>query len=503
MVRVSFLSVMVLAASVAWAGKKTVIIAGGDCADPSLISGAKDFRDASTRLLGAQLMEAEVVLDIVRPRATRSLQDIDRQLDSARALFYGGQTDRAEALVDRALEELERASPDTKPWPSTQNALVLKALIAKSFDRPKDMADAFRRIVRVDPGFKLDPDAHPPSAIAALEAVKKELSRVRKAPILVRVDAGPIATVYVDGQPMGTTPLKLDLVPGTYRVALVSGSMVSFPHRVDSPRDLKLGVDLAFEGSISTQAPLCLSGTVDAPAIKLSQLVAAENVIVLRNVARRGEPAYLSGTLYDLSTGQQERAGSVQLELIPNLATFLVTGKEMSGVQHPGEPMKVSSVPPPLPAPEPVAKVEPAAPVDDAPRPIVLTPRALAPVVDVKPEATPSTGRVVSYVVIGVGVAALVAGAIVYSAGAIDREALAAIAPGDTLPSQTTRSGPEALALMTRVDANSNLAFATIGGGAGAVLGGVLGAVLFPASTTKVSVAPTPTGASLGVAGSF
>jgi hypothetical protein len=175
----------------------------------------------------------------------------------------------------------------------------------------------------------------------------------------------------------------------------------------------------------------------------------------------------------------------------------------MSGVQHPGEPMKVSSVPPPLPAPEPVAKVEPAAPVDDAPRPIVLTPRALAPVVDVKPEATPSTGRVVSYVVIGVGVAALVAGAIVYSAGAIDREALAAIAPGDTLPSQTTRSGPEALALMTRVDANSNLAFATIGGGAGAVLGGVLGAVLFPASTTKVSVAPTPTGASLGVAGSF
>src|SRR4051812_2707381 len=173
-------------ASVAWADRKTVIVAGGDCSDPSLISGAKDFRDTATRLLGGQLMEPEGVLDIVRPRPTRSVQDIERQVESAKALFYGGQSDRALELVERALTELERAPPDAKPWPVTQSALVLQALVQKSLEHPKEMNDAFRRIVRLDPTFKLDPDAHPPSAIAALEAVKKELARARKATLQVR-----------------------------------------------------------------------------------------------------------------------------------------------------------------------------------------------------------------------------------------------------------------------------------------------------------------------------
>lgn len=497
--------VILVAGSVAWAGKKTLVIAAGECADPSLISGAKDFRDTASRLLGPQLMEAEVVLDIVRPRATRSLQDIERQIDSARALFYGGQADRAEGLIDRALDELDRASPESKPWPATQNALVLKALIAKSLDRPKDMADAFRRIARIEPSFKLDPDAHPPSAIAALEAVKKELSRARRSPVLVRVDAGPVATVYVDGQPMGATPLKLELPPGTYRVALTSGGMVSFPHRLDLPKDVKLGIDLAFEGSIGTQAPLCLSGAADAPAVKLAQLVAAENVIILRNVGKRAEPPYLQGTVYDLASGQQERSGSVQPELLSNLATFLVTGKEMMGVAKAGgEPSKPVVIAP-MPVEKKVeAKVEPKK-VDDAPvaapLPPTAVPLAQQPTFEVKNDSNP--GRAVSFTLIGLGVALAVGGAVAFAAGTDDRDRLEGISPGGLLPSQTINAGKESLPLMTRIDTNTTASLALMAGGGGAILSGVIGVLLFPAGDVKLSAGPTAQGASMLVQGKF
>ncbi len=489
-------SVVVFVSLSAWAGKKTVVVAGGDCADASLISGAKDFRDAVARLLGPQLIEGEGVLDIVRPRPTRSLQDLERQIDSAKALFYGGQADRAEQLVDRALEELERASPEAKPWEVTQSALVLKALIAKNLDRPRDMSDAFRRIVRIAPGFQLDPDAHPPSALAALDAVKKELGRARKAPVLIRTETGPAATVFIDGQPLGTTPLKVDLVPGSYRVALVANGMVSFPHRLDVPKDSKLSVDFAFEGSISTQAPLCLAGGSESSAVKLAQLVAAENVIVLRNTARRGEPPYLSGTLTDLAAGKQ-RDGSVAPELLANLATFLVTGRDVAGVQRAVPP--VAPTKPPEPEPAKVVAVA------DAPRapPVEASPavEARQPTFDLKP-GTPA-GRVASFTLIGLGAASVLGGLIAWVSIDDVRSRLAGLTLNDTIPSQATSAGAEALQKMKIVDANNALSFGLIGGGVGAIVAGVVGTTLFPASTTQVSIGPTPSGASMQVQGRF
>lgn len=481
--------VVLLVASVGWAERKTVIVAGGDCADPTLISGAKDFRDTATRLLGGQLMEPESVLDIVRPRPTRSLQDIERQVESAKALFYGGQGDRALELVERALTELERASPEARPWPVTQAALVLQALVEKNLEHPKEMNEAFRRIVRLDPTFKLDPDAHPPSAIAALDAVKKELARARKAPLQVRVEAGPAATVYVDGLALGSTPLKVDLPPGTYRISLSAPGMLSFPHRVELPRDSKLNVDLAFEGSLGLQAPLCLAGADDGAAIKLAQLIAAERVIILRNTAKRNAPPFLSGALFDLSSGQQERGGSVTPDLMANLATFLVTGKEQAGIQiSAGAAEK-------LPVAEP-AKVEPA-----APPPMV---------VDTKQPTSGgggvSTAWVTSFVLLGAGAVAVVAGAGVYLDKQADyeRRRLPGITRDDgRLPETSFPVGLEALGLMASIDANRALSFSLIGGGIGALVGGALGLLLFPSGNATVVVSPTASGASMQLSGKF
>lgn len=482
--------VLVSATGSAQGGRKTVIVAGGDCADPNLISGAKDFRDTASKLLGGQLMEPEGVLDIVRPRPTRSMQDMERQVESAKALFYGGHGERALELVERSLVELERASPEAKPWPVTLTALVLTALVQKNLEHPKEMNDAFRRIVRLDPTFKLDPDAHPPSAIAALEAVKKELGRIRKATLQVRVDAGPAATVYVDGLAMGATPLKLELPPGTYRVSIGAPGMLSFPHRVELPRDTKLNVDLAFEGSLGVQAPLCLSGTDDGAAMKLAQLVAAENVIILRNTGKRVDPPFINGALFDLTTGKQERGGSVTPDRLARLATFLITGKEQQGIERNGaapdsraaitEPVKLEPPPPPR--------------VD-----------ARQPTFDVSSGV--SAGRVGSFVLLGVGAAAVLTAALVYSAGEEDRIRFTGVVDqtnGGKLPaSNLPMLYPEIVGRMQAIDANRVLTGTLIGAGVGAALSGGVGLLLFPNSPTKVSISPTPSGGAMSVSGRF
>ncbi|MDP1826212.1 MAG: PEGA domain-containing protein [Archangium sp.] len=484
---------VVLVAGQARAGKKTVIVAGGDCADPSLISGAKDFRDAATKLLGAQLMEGEGVLDIVRPRPTRSLQDIERQVESARALFYGGTPDRALELVERALAELERASPEARPWPVTQAALVLQALVHKNNDHPKEMNDAFRRIVRLDPAFKLDPDAHPPTAVAAVEALKKELGRTRKASLLVRVEAGPAATVFIDGLAMGATPLKLELVPGSYRVAVTAPGRVSFPHRVELPRDSKLSVDLSFEGSLGLQAPLCLAGPDDGAAIKLAQLVAAESVIILRNTGKQGEPPFISGSLIELSTGQQERSGAVTPALVANLATFLITGKEQVGITGQKPALAMDPAKPVVSAVEGL-EPPPPSPVVDARQPTFDAPGGL------------STGRIASFTLLGVGAAAALAGGLLYAVGEGDRYRLRGISdpmPTGRFSPYSKAAGKEALELMVIVDTTRVVAFSLLGAGAGSLVAGALGLLLFPAGTTSLALSASPAGGALHVSGTF
>lgn len=482
--RTASVVVVGLLAATGWAAPKTVIVAG-DCADPALISGAKDFRDTASQLLGVQLMDPESVLDIVRPRPTRSVQDIERQVESAKALFYGGQGDRALELVERALAELERASPEAKPWAVTQAALVLQALVQKNLEHPREMNEAFRRLARLDPAFKLDPDAHPPSAIAALEAVKKDLARARKSSLLVRIDTGPAALVFIDGQPLGQTPLKVELAPGTYRVSLTAPGMVSFPHRVEVPRDTKLSVDLAFEGALGLQAPLCFSNADDGAALKLGQLVTADRVIVLRNTAKQGAPPVITGALFVLATGQQERSASVPPESLARLATFLVTGQEQVGVQPTGAAKSAE-----VPRAEPV-KLEPAAAVVDPRQPTFVS-------------SGMSTGRVTSFVLLGVGAAAALAGVILYAAGEDDRARLIGITRADgKLPFPALPVGQEAIRLMPQVDGNAVLSFSLLGGGGGAILAGILGAVLFPSGNASVSVSPQASGGSVQLGGRF
>lgn len=526
---------VVLLAVTATASPRTVLVAAGDCRDGALLTGVKDLGDALGHSAGVELVGGDVVLDIVRPRAPRSLEDIERQVESAKALLYGGQDARGLEVIERALADLERVSPTAGPWRLTQSALVLQALMFKNLDRQKEMAEAFRRILRVAPGFRLDPDAHPPSAIATFEALRKELAKARKVPLVVRAESGPMAGVFVDGAPLGATPLRLELLPGVYRVSLVSGEGVSFPRRVELSRETTINVDFAFERAVALQPPLCLHGVDDGAALKLAQLATAERVIVLRNSATRGNPPYLAGALYEVATGRQERAGAVQPELLGNLATFLATGREQRGVERPGAAvLKVAGVESPrLSLPSTAGASTAGASTSGTSTSGTSTSGAstagtstagtstagastaargtpgLDSAVDERPARavsartpSPAIGKLFSGVLLGAGVVAGVAGVAVYASGSPYRARLAGLTDASgQFPTVGTAAHREALQLLGTVDENRAAAFSLVGVGVGAVLGGTLGLLLFPGAEVAVAAAPTNAGAAVALSG--
>lgn len=494
-------------ASSAEAARKVLVVGAGDCREPTLTTSVKQFHDEARALLKTQLFEPDVVLDAVRARPQRSLQDVQRQVDSARTLLYGGENERGLELVRQALLELDKASPQVNPWPVTTAALLVQSQLYKNLDRAKDANEAYRRVLRIDPSFALDPDAYPPSTLQAFEAVRKEVTRAKKATLVVQsTPAG--ASVFVDGKELGKTPLKLELVPGSYRLGLMQDGRVSFRKPVevkDLRRETTLQVDMAFEGAVSQQPPLCVSAADDDQARKLGALMVADEVIVVRNAATPGNPPYVTAVLYDAS-GHQSRNGGAGPEAIGNLATFIVTGEQREGVHKGTTPPAPEVVAVTTTSPDDAkATLEPKK--DSAPAPRLQPSREPEPPAPLPPDVSasgPSTARIASYVLLGAGVATAVGGLIVYGTGAGDRDALASLTLGDgRLYPPGTSNHDNAVALMPRIDANRALAFTLLGAGAGVAVAGILGVVLFPGQATQVAVFPTGQGGALSVSGQF
>jgi hypothetical protein len=112
----------------------------------------------------------------------------------------------------------------------------------------------------------------------------------------------------------------------------------------------------------------------------------------------------------------------------------------------------------------------------------------------------------VSYVSLGVGAAVGATGVIVYASGGADRSALSALkTSAGKLPDPLSAPGQNAQArgLLSSVTSNQALSFTLIGVGAGALVGGALGLVLFPASSASVALVPSREGAAVSLSGSF
>ncbi|GMU58442.1 MAG: hypothetical protein AMXMBFR34_02050 [Myxococcaceae bacterium] len=491
----------------ALAAQRVLVVGAGECREPALTTSLKEFHDKARAQLKSQLFEPEEVLSIVRPRPRRSLKDLQRQVDSARTLLYGGQNERGLDVVRQAIADLELASPQVSPWPVLSVALLVQSQLYKNLDRTKEMNEAYRRVLRIDPSFKLDPDAYPPSTLQAFEVVRKEVSKTRKATLQVQ-STPPGAAVFVDGRELGKTPSKLSLVPGFYRLTLRVGDRESFPRGVELKKEEAVQVDMGFEGAVSLQPPVCVSAPDDDEALKLGAAISAGQVIVVRNVAGAGNPPYIAAVLYD-SSGRRERNGGAGGEYVGKLATFILTGKG-DPRDFSTEPPKVAAVAaapvaplqePPPPAPtvtkHPPGEEEPDETVSPPPPPTEAPPA-------VSQKAGPSAARIVSYVALAAGATSAVLGLVIYGMGAADRGKLESLTTSDgRFYPPGTENHFAALSRMPKVDANRTLAFTLLGAGVGVAVAGALGVWLLPGERAQLAVFPTSEGGALTLSGSF
>ncbi len=472
--------VAVVCGQTALAAPKTVVVASGDCRHAELLTGMASFHEALKQSWADEVFAPEEVLRRLRPRPTLSLEDVRRQIESTRTLWYANDQNgpRVTELLRQTLSELEKISPQNKPWPTLVDAMLLQANVLFKLDKRADAEALLERVARIEPTLTLDKDTWRPTMREAFSAKVSALAKARKAPLMIQSMTG--AEVFIDGKSFGKAPLKVELVPGTYRVSVVNAEQVSFPHVVTVPNVGSAQIDIAFEGALMSSTPLCLSTTTapaEALAQKLGDAVGAEKVVVFWQENRDGPPFYRA---LILRGGIKEREGGVQMSLegkrpIEQLAHFVVTG-DAKGIVGP------------------IAAVAPPALMSASELPVS------PPLVETAPAT--SSARIIGYSLLGVGAATAAIGAVVYIIGETDRTALATLTASGTLPPVGDARHAEALAVLARVNDNRGIGFGVLGAGVGLAVSGALTLWLFP-TDTGVSVAPSSGGASVSFSGRF
>lgn len=498
----------VVTASVVAAAPKTLVVGAGDCQGVELVTGLTDFSAALRPKLKADLYEADVVLDIVRPRPTRTLDDVQRQVESARTLFYNGQTERALDLLRQALSELERAPIVGEPWKVMAQAHALKGVVLLGLGKKPEALDAFRAVLRVEPTHALSKDDFTPSVLSQFEALRKELARVKKAQLQVQSSTVG-AEVLLEGRLMGVTPLTLSLTPASYRLLVRAGDRASYLRVVSVPREGVVQVDLEAEGALATQAPLCLNAkdkVAESAALKLANTVTADDLVLVRREGPRSTPGSFVAARYEIRTGSVVREGRVQAPLkgkpaFPALAEFLLTGQGSSLIVTPDAPtsMVVVEKKPARPSDVVVEQVVEARPLETTTPPTEPPP----PPPLVPAQASISGARIASFVLMGVGLGLAVTGVVLDLQGAGTRDRFQSLLQNGRLPNPSDPTHREALNLAVVVENSRRVAWSLLGAGLGVLASGVAAFFVFPGTSTTVAAVPGPSGGAFSVSSTF
>ncbi len=340
-------------------------MASGDCRDTELIAGHRAFVDEMHRRVPG--FEVPPIVERLGHPASRSTEELNRQLDAIRQQFYQGQYPLALQRLQDVLLEIRRLHPGRDQWSLWVSAQLLNGLVLHRLSRPEDGDDAFRQVLRVDPKYELSADYYAPSTRARFEQLRKELATAKK--VTLSVTSTPTrADVYVDGLLMGTTPFTRSFPAGAYQVALSLEQKRSFPRRLELQRETHQHVNLAFEGAVQVHPTLCIedggseAGTFGT-AVNLAAMLGTPQLAVLRLVRQDNGASWLVATLLSTETGERIREGGIQAtrdgtpsSAFGELTRFIAAGEPGPNVQEAPllDAPRLSVAPPPRPPDPPL-----------------------------------------------------------------------------------------------------------------------------------------------------
>jgi hypothetical protein len=350
-------------ASGAVAAPRTAVVAVGDCGDVDLLRDARLLTDLVRDRLGSQALTAEEFRRRVGMPPTATLDDARRTLARAEALFYANRPQEALALLDQLGNDLARLPPGTDRWNIFAGAALLRAVTLATLKQRDASDDAFRQVLRLQPGHRMSAASYSPALRTRFERLRQEQAHAPTVKLTV-TSSPPGATVFLDGLSVGQTPLVRELTPGVYQLILGQDGGLSLSHALALRDDLAFNVDLSFERALPPSRELCLQtapeagGTVPVGnALKLGLLLELEQLVLVRLDREHAGATALTATVLDVPTAQRTREGWLRVpnpgavpDGLAELAAFAVTGEPSDRIVVDVPAGHLAPAPPPAPS---------------------------------------------------------------------------------------------------------------------------------------------------------
>jgi hypothetical protein len=359
--------------------------------------------------------------------------ELDRAYGGALVVYQNGEFESSLRTLGAIVDDLESLPDTDESYRQWKRALTRLAHSAIAAGDQKEVENAFGKLLRVEPGYTLDPDQFSPGFRKRFEEARTRVRALPRRKLTVAA-VGPPGTVFVNGKPVGTTPLTVTLPTGRYRISGASGSLRVPSLWIDlEQEDRSVVLDFALASSLRMNAGPGLALAAPDRALGVVRAGAWLGVDKLVTVTRtdEGQAQFLVGSIYDVQRGALQREGSVRMVAggVPSvnlyaLAAFLLTGQSSREVkdlsreggkrapppvasgpsEKPASPSPAptqppasatASPPPPRPTAQPAATVarDAAAPSKPQLEPrLTLKPTETSPVVPPAPAREPTPG---------------------------------------------------------------------------------------------------------------
>jgi hypothetical protein len=287
--------------------------------------GAREALRAQLQARGVTVLDDATARD--RLRAARSdeavtLQGVESRLAAAEEAFAELETERSLELLEAVIRDLAHApvfSEDKRL--ALERARVLAASRLLTVAGPEEDGGATTEAgsrakehlveaVRVGPDLHLSEQEHPPKMHRLLAAARATLGERPRGGLGVSTSE-PGATVFLEGRPIGTTPL--DLVDagtvGRYRLWVARGEQRSAPRWVElGSKKARVAIDLAFESALWPEGPGLRrdAGDLEAELVRKAAPLLGVDAIYLVAAARaaQGDGELLLGARVAAAPGE-------------------------------------------------------------------------------------------------------------------------------------------------------------------------------------------------------
>ena len=403
MIRAVLVALGALAASGALAIEKLGVVAVADPPsgpDADLAELAHQLRAACRDRIGGVEDVPTMRARLLGQLSNATLSELERAYGGALALYQNGEFESSLRTLHAIVGDLESLPESDDAYAQWVRAQFRLAHAALTISRDTEAETAFYALAKTEIALAPDPEQYSPSYRRRFEAIRAKV-RALPARRLTVTSEGPPGTVFVNGRPMGTTPLALWLPAGTYRIGGQAGDLRVPSFAIDvrvEDRSVVLDFSLAESLRVNAGPGLALLQARRGDGIvRAGAWLDVDKVVVVSRVYE-GEAAFLLGSMYDVRRGALLREGSVRMVAgsvpaanLGALAAFLLTGqasrdvKERHDVAKAAPPPVAAVIPAPVAvAPAPAPAVAPAPPPAEvraaaAPRPTPEVPAKAAP----------------------------------------------------------------------------------------------------------------------------